>query len=92
LIIDLVNKTSLTELACLLKRCALLVSGDSGPVHLAECVGTKVIALFRNDIAGKSPKRWGPRGKDSIIIESPDIAGISPDEVFKTLGTVLKPN
>ncbi|MDO9066741.1 MAG: glycosyltransferase family 9 protein, partial [Chloroflexota bacterium] len=46
-IINMVNKTSLPELAALLKRGSLVVSGDSGPMHLAASVGTPVIALFR---------------------------------------------
>ena len=61
-IIDMTNKTSLPELAALLKRCSLLISGDSGPVHLASAVGTPVIALFRNDLPGKAARRWGPWG------------------------------
>jgi len=59
-IIDMINKTSLLELAALLKRCALLISCDSGPVHLAASVGTPVVALFRNDLPGKTAQRWGP--------------------------------
>jgi len=62
-VVDMINKTSLVELAALLKRCSLLVSGDSGPVHLAVSVGTPVVALFRNDLPGKTARRWGPWGE-----------------------------
>jgi ADP-heptose:LPS heptosyltransferase len=37
---------SLEELPAVLERCALLVTGDSGPMHVAEAVGTPVVALF----------------------------------------------
>lgn len=59
-IIDLAGRTTLLEAAAVLKSCAVLVSGDSGPVHLAASVGTPVVALFRNDMPGKNPERWGP--------------------------------
>ncbi len=81
-IIDLTGKTTLVQLAALLKRSRLLVSADSGPVHLAACVGTPVIALFRNDIPGKSPRRWGPWGKDHRVIAQPNINDITVAEVF----------
>ena len=47
----------LPALALLIERCALLVSNDSGPVHLAQAVGTPVIALF----GPTDPLRWAPR-------------------------------
>jgi len=81
-IIDMVNKTSLVELAALLKRCCLLVSGDSGPVHLAACVGTPVVALFRNDLPGKTAKRWGPWGEGHVVIEKSNLPDISVEEVL----------
>jgi lipopolysaccharide heptosyltransferase II len=61
--INLAGKTSLTQLASLLKRCTLFISNDSGPVHIASAVGTPVIAIFGRGQKGLSPKRWGPVGK-----------------------------
>ena len=84
-IVNMVNKTSLVELAALLKRCALLVSGDSGPVHLAAAVGVPVVALFRNDLAGKTAKRWGPWGEGHVVIERGNLEDISVDEVIETV-------
>jgi len=82
-IINLTGKTTLVQLAALLKKCRVLISGDSGPVHLASCVGTPVVALFRNDLPGKGPKRWGPLSVGSIVIEKADLSEISADEVVK---------
>ncbi|MFA6217262.1 MAG: glycosyltransferase family 9 protein [Candidatus Omnitrophota bacterium] len=79
---DLTGKTSLVQLAALLKKSRLLVSADSGPVHLAACVGTAVIALFRNDIPGKRPRRWGPWGKGHHVIAKENISDITVAEVF----------
>jgi len=82
-VIDLINKTFLMELAALLKRCCVLVSCDSGPMHLAAAVGTPVVALFRNDLPGKTARRWGPWGKGHTVIEKANLAQISVDEVFE---------
>ena len=81
-IINMVNKTSLVELAALLKRCSLLVSCDSGPVHLAVSVGTPVVVLFRNDLPGKSAQRWGPWGEGHTVIEKGRLEDISVEEVL----------
>ena len=79
---NLTGKTSLLELASLLKRCRLLITGDSGPMHLSASVGTPVIALFRNDLPGKSPKRWGPWGEGHAVIEKKNLEEITVDEVY----------
>jgi len=76
------GKTTLKQLASLLKKSRLLISGDSGPVHLACAVGTPVIVIFRNDIPGKSAKRWGPWGPGNFIIEKDNLCDITVDEVF----------
>ncbi len=77
------GKTTLIELASMLKKSKLLISGDSGPVHLACAVGTPVIALFRNDMPGKGPKRWGPWGDGNVVIEKKSFSDISVDDVMK---------
>jgi len=69
--VNLAGETSLSQLACLLKRCALFISNDSGPVHLAVAVGVPVISIFGRQQAGLSPKRWGPLGaKDKVLHKS----------------------
>lgn len=88
-LINLTAKTTLTQLAALLKRCKLLISGDSGPVHLASAVGTKVLVIFRNDIPGKSARRWGPWGKGHIIIEKENFSDITVTEVFEKAKEML---
>jgi heptosyltransferase-2 len=81
-LINLTGKTSLSQLAALLKRCKLLVSGDSGPVHLASCVGTPVLTIFRDDIPAKGPVRWGPWGNGHTVIQKNNLDDISVEEVF----------
>ena len=84
-IVNLIGKTTLRQLAALLKRCKLLISGDSGPVHLACAVGIPVLAIFRGDIPGKSARRWGPWGEERTVIEKNNLSDISVDEVFKKI-------
>ncbi|HNW40193.1 MAG TPA: glycosyltransferase family 9 protein [Candidatus Omnitrophota bacterium] len=88
-IINMINKTTLTELAALLKRGILVISGDSGPMHLASAVGTPVLALFRNDLPGKTALRWGPWGQGHTVIEKPNLNDITVDEVFNKAKEVL---
>lgn len=89
-IIDLIGKTSLKELAGLLKKTKLLISGDSGPVHLACCVDIPVIAIFRSDIPGKSVTRWGPKSKGSIVIEKNNLDDITVAEVLDQVRSVIR--
>ncbi|MBU0548539.1 MAG: glycosyltransferase family 9 protein [Candidatus Omnitrophica bacterium] len=89
-VMSMINKTSLVELAALLKRCSLLVSGDSGPVHLAASVGTPVIALFRNDLPGKTARRWGPWGEGHVVIEKGNLENISVEEVVEAIKLKIK--
>ena len=81
-VINLINATSLVELAQILKACKVTVTCDSGPMHLSAAVGTPVVALFRNDLPGKTPRRWGPWGEGHIVIEKPSLSDISIEEVL----------
>ncbi|MDP3722063.1 MAG: lipopolysaccharide heptosyltransferase II [Candidatus Omnitrophota bacterium] len=66
--VNLAGRLSLGELAALLRRCRLLISNDSGPVHVAAAVGTTVVDLFGRNQRGLSPARWGPIGQGHVIL------------------------
>jgi len=55
-ILDLTGRTSLKELAALFSRCDAAISNDSGPMHLANAVGTPVVSIF----GPTDPERCGP--------------------------------
>lgn len=61
---NLIGKTSLPELVLLLRQAKLLVTNDTGPMHLAYALGTPVVAIF-----GPTDSRLtGPYGiKYSVI-------------------------
>ncbi len=66
--IGMLGAFGLGETASLLKRARLLVSNDSGPVHLACAVGTPVVSIFGRWGGGLSPTRWGPTGPASVTL------------------------
>ena len=68
---DLCGKLSLLELTALMKKCALVISGDTGTMHIAEAIGVPLIM-----IAGSSVKEFGfyPQSGNATVIEN---AGLS---------------
>jgi heptosyltransferase I len=54
--LDLIGKDTLKQLPALLARADLLVTPDSGPMHIANAMGTKVLGLH----AATNPDRSGP--------------------------------
>ena len=52
-VINLAGVTTLRQLASLIKLCDVLLTNDSGPMHIAAAVGTPLVALFgsTNEIA-----------------------------------------
>jgi len=62
--VDLCGRADLTTLAAVLARLELLVTGDTGPMHLAAAVGTPVVALF----GPSDPRRYGPTGPSHQVL------------------------
>jgi lipopolysaccharide heptosyltransferase II len=62
--LNLCGKLSLPETAAVIKSCALLITGDSGIMHVGYGLGTKIVALFG---PGRE-KKWAPRGERCRII------------------------
>jgi ADP-heptose:LPS heptosyltransferase len=59
----LAGRTTLRQLAAILKRCALFVGNDNGPMHMAAALETPVVAVF----GPLNPAVWGPRGEQNRI-------------------------
>jgi len=62
----LTGTTTLLQLGAVLEKSALLVSGDTGPMHMATAVRTPVIALF----GAADPERTGPTGNGHRILQA----------------------
>ncbi|MBT0654217.1 glycosyltransferase family 9 protein [Geobacter luticola] len=69
-VLDLVGKTTLLQLGAVLQRCTTIVTGDTGPLHMATSVGTPVVALF----GAINPERTGPVGEGHRVIRHPEVA------------------
>jgi len=64
---DLIGKTSLKTLGAVLQKCECLITGDTGPMHLAAAVGTPVLALF---FGTAYPWETAPFGPGHFILYS----------------------
>lgn len=56
--------TTLADLVAFAREAQLMVSGDTGPTHIASAVGTPVVALF----GPTSPSRNGPWDPDDVVL------------------------
>jgi heptosyltransferase-2 len=54
--LNLAGRTTLRELCALLKLCRVLLTNDTGPMHVSAAVGTPVVAIF----GSTSPELTGP--------------------------------
>lgn len=69
-LISIAETFGLTELGYLLKRAALHISNDTGPMHIASAVGIPVISIFGRSHPGLGPQRWAPlKGNHNIILQ-----------------------
>ena len=71
--INAVGKTNVEQLAGLLRLADVLVTGDTGPMHLAVAVGTPVVAVF---LASALVFETGPYSSGNFVLQ-PQI-GCSP--------------
>lgn len=62
--LNLAGKTTLVETAAIISDSSLLISGDSGILHLAVGLDKPTVSLFGPGIAAK----WAPRGERHIVI------------------------
>ena len=56
--------TDLVGLAAVLERLALIITGDTGPMHLAAIVGTPIVAVFGPSL----PSRYAPLSARSTVV------------------------
>jgi heptosyltransferase-1 len=64
--VSLAGKTGLRELVEIMRNAVLVISNDSGPMHIAAGFNVPVVAIF----GPTSPERTGPYGEGHIIIRS----------------------
>jgi len=64
--VNLAGQTSLKQLAAVLQRTALMLTNDSGPMHLASGLGTPVVGLFLCTDSVRS----GPPGNQHELVST----------------------
>ena len=63
---NLAGQTDLAQLTEIYRRCAVVITNDSGPMHLAAAVGTPVVAIF----GPTDPAITGPYGKQHRVLRA----------------------
>ena len=99
--INACGKTTINQLSCLIKRCAVYISADSAPLHIAASAGAPLIALF----GPTDPRRHILPIKDYLVLKkdlpcSPCYKSkcrtkkcmelITPEEVLEVIDKLLK--
>jgi heptosyltransferase-3 len=64
--LNLCGKSTPRESAAAFAHCGLFVGHDSGPMHLAACMGVPCVAVFS---ARNPPGQWFPRGDRNVVIQ-----------------------
>lgn len=100
-IINACGKTSVNQLACLIKKCSVYISTDSAPLHIACAMKTPFIALF----GPTDPRRHLVPSKNSVLIKKDLLCSgcykpkckskecmslITPEEVFEAVEKLMK--
>ena len=62
--VDLAGRADLVTLAAVLTAADLLVTGDTGPMHLAATLDVPVVAVF----GPSDPARWGPASERARVV------------------------
>lgn len=101
--LSLAGNTGLRELAAVISECDVLVTNDSGPMHIGYATGTPLVAIF----GSTSPDLTGPPASGSVVLNkevecSPCFERecsrgdlrcmdmISAEEAFAAAGSLLK--
>ena len=62
-VIDLLNRTTIAELIWLLRHAAFVVSVDSGPMHIAAALGSRLVSIH----TWSEPEKVGPYHRDAWV-------------------------
>jgi ADP-heptose:LPS heptosyltransferase len=75
---SLIGQTSVTEMAAVIRRAALVIANDSAPMHIADALGRPMVILFSGtELEGQ----WAPRSAPSRLLRRP--TSCSPCYAFR---------
>lgn len=99
--VSLAGETNLPELIVLMKGASIVITNDSGPMHIGAALNVPVIAVF----GPTSPVLTGPYGKGHVVLQSDEpcspcfkrecadvkcMRKITPGKVLERAAAVLK--
>ena len=86
-VFSLAGRTTLPQLAALIRRARAFIGGNSGPMHIAAAVKTPVIALFGPEREAGIMTPWG----HGHTVFYPGMSGktVHTDEVYAAVRSVL---
>jgi lipopolysaccharide heptosyltransferase II len=99
--INACGKTTVNQLACLIRKCSAYISADSSPLHIASAVDTPIVALF----GPTDYRRHLPVAKNCIVLNKGVLCSpcykpkckskkcmerITPEEVMEAVEKLLK--
>ena len=79
--LELAPPTNLRELTAVLRDAALVVGADTGPLHLAAALGTRVVGLY----GPTNVRRNGPFGQLERCVTAASMDGITVDAVAEKI-------
>lgn len=83
---NLCGKTSLVELGGVLQAMDLVITVDSGPMHMAAAAGTPTLAIF----GPTDPLRVGPYGPRHRVLRHTGVTSYSKDDLQSILGVSVE--
>jgi ADP-heptose:LPS heptosyltransferase len=83
--IKIVDKLSLTEFIAALSKMTVLVSNDTGAIHLAAIVGTPIVLIMDE----RAPKTYLPLTEKISVVNNAALDKISVEEVFSAMLKVV---
>ena len=101
-LIDAMNKTTIPQLAAVIKQCRIVVGGDTGPMHLAAALDVPVVMLFGgSDVNETAPVNaratiirrdvaCSPCRSRPVCSDYRCLAEITPEEVFDKMAESLQ--
>jgi ADP-heptose:LPS heptosyltransferase len=76
---------ALPQLAALFGRCDVLISNDTGPMHLGAAVGVPTLGLF----SVARPNHYRPLGEFSRSVSCPSIDQLDTETVYRNFLQIL---
>ena len=70
------------EMAAVISRADLLVSNDSGPMHIGSALGVATLGIFSSSL----PEHYRPLGSKDRYIKKDSVVEVQVDEVLEMIG------